>query len=276
MKQLEGKVALITGGGTGIGAAVAERFTAEGARVCITGRRQQPLDAVIASLPPGTGKAVPGDVANAEDRGRMMETVLSFNGGIDVLVNCAGIAPAAGGAADVDIEEWRKTFEVNVTGPLMLMKASIPHMIKAGGGSIINVASMGGVQCIPEAPGYCASKAALIHLTKQVALDYGRYKIRCNAVSPGWVRTAMTDDPFTELAKAIGTDLESLLGLMTGNLPLRRASLPKEIAGICCYLASDDSGFMTGTNSLIDGGSSVVDPGSAVISTDPRFALFHK
>ena len=275
MRQLDGKVALITGGGSGIGAAIAERFTAEGAKVCITGRRQQPLDAVVASLPPGTAKAVQGDVANAGDRERMMETVLTFSGRIDVLVNNAGIALAAGGVADIDVEDWRLTFEVNVTGPLMLMKASIPHMIKAGGGSIINVASMGGVRCIPEAPAYCASKAALIHLTKQVALDYGRYGIRCNAVCPGWVRTAMTDDPFKEIAKALGTDLESLLGLATGNLPLRRTSTPKEIAGICCYLASDDSVFMTGVSLPIDGGTSVVDPGMVFLN-DPRFASFHK
>jgi len=144
MKRLDGKAALITGGGSGIGAAIAERFVAEGARVCITGRRKQPLDAVVVSLPSGTVKAVPGDVTNAGDRERMMEAVLAFNGRLDVLVNNAGIALAAGGVADVNVEDWRLTFEVNVTGPLMLMKASIPHMIKAGGGSIVNVASMGG------------------------------------------------------------------------------------------------------------------------------------
>ncbi|NLL20345.1 MAG: SDR family oxidoreductase, partial [Firmicutes bacterium] len=119
---LKGKVALITGGGTGIGAAVAKRFVAEGARICITGRREGCLDAVIETMSPGMAIKCPGDVTQPEDTERMVKTVLSFGEKIDVLVNCAGMG-ATGSITDVDPEEWRRTFEVNLNGPFLLMRA---------------------------------------------------------------------------------------------------------------------------------------------------------
>jgi len=184
--RLKGKVALITGGGTGIGTAVAERFVAEGAKICITGRRRELLDKVAQTLTPGSVKTCPGDVTKVEDVERMVATALAFEGRLDVVVNNAGIDPG-GTVTDLDPDLWRKVIEINLTGPFLVMKASIPHMIKGGGGSIINVSSLGGLRCLPGMAAYCTSKAGLIMLTKQAAPD---------EVSGGCVFLASDDSSF--------------------------------------------------------------------------------
>src|SRR4030042_4765814 len=141
--KLQGKVALITGGGTGIGAAIAKGFVEEGAKVCIAGRRQQMLDGVARSLPSGSITTCSGDVSKDNEVARMVNTTVSFGGKLDVLVNNAGIS-LQGPVADLSRELWQQVLDVNLTGPFLLMKASIPQMMKAGGGSIINIASLGG------------------------------------------------------------------------------------------------------------------------------------
>ncbi|MDD3825823.1 MAG: SDR family oxidoreductase [Anaerolineae bacterium] len=264
--KLEGKVALITGAGTGIGAAIAERFVADGARICITGRRKEVLDRVAQSLPPGRVLRCVGDVTRFEDVTRMVETALVFNGKLDVLVNNAAIDPGGTTVVDIDPEIWHRVLETNLTGPLYLMKASIPHMIKGGGGSIINIASLGGLRCLPGMPAYCASKAGLIMLTKQVALDFGPARIRCNAVCPGGTRTEMLETSLSPLAEALGTDLDGVFERISSMVPLGRTASPAEITGICSYLASDDSTFMTGSVLLIDGGAAIVDVSGAALS----------
>jgi len=264
--KLKGKVALITGGGTGIGTAIAERFVSEGAKICITGRRQEMLDKVAQSLPPGKVATCSGDVTKYEDVKRMVETALAFEGKVDVVVNNAGIDPG-GTVTDVDPEVWRKVIEVNLTGPFLVMKASIPHLIKGGGGSIINVSSLGGLRCLPGMPAYCASKAALIMLTKQAALDYGPFKVRCNAVCPGATRTAMLEEALSPLTQTLGTDVDGVFACISSNVPLRRVAAPEEVSGICSFLASDDSLFMTGSVLLLDGGASVVDVSGAALTS---------
>ena len=264
--KLEGKVALITGAGTGIGAAIAERFVAEGARICITGRRQAMLSKVVRSLPAGQVLTCAGDVTRLEDVTRMVETALVFAGKLDVLVNNAAIDPGGTTVVDIDPELWRRVLETNLTGPLYLMKACIPHMIRGGGGSIINIASLGGLRCLPGMPAYCTSKAGLIMLTKQVALDFGPAKIRCNAVCPGGTRTEMLETSLGPLADALGTDLEGVFARISSMVPLRRTGSPDEITGICSYLASDDSSFMTGSVLLVDGGAAIVDVAGAALT----------
>ena len=264
--KLKGKVALITGGGTGIGTAIAERFVSEGARICITGRRQELLNKVARSLPAKSVVTYSGDVSKYEDVQHMVKTALKFNGKLDVLVNNAGMDPP-GTVTDVDPELWREVIEVNLTGPFLLMKASIPHMIKGGRGSIINISSLAGLRCIPAMPAYCSSKAGLIMLTKQVALDYGRYNIRCNVVCPGAVRTEMLENSIGHLAEVLDTDLDGAFKFFSSNVPLRRVSTPNEIPGICSYLASDDSSFMTGAALVIDGGAAIVDVSGATVSS---------
>ena len=264
--KLKDKVALITGGGTGIGTAIARRFVSEGARICITGRRKELLEQVARSLPSGSVVTCAGDVSKYDDVQLMVKTVLEFGNRLDVLVNNAGMDPP-GTVVDVDPELWRKVVEVNLTGPFLLMKAFIPHMIKVGGGSIINIASLAGLRCLPAMPAYCSSKAGLIMLTKQVALDYGRYNIRCNVVCPGAVRTEMLENSIGHLAEVMNTDLNSAFKYFSSNVPLRRVSKPDEIPGVCTYLASDDSSFMTGAALVIDGGASIVDVSGAAVSS---------
>ena len=264
--KLAGKVALITGGGTGIGTAIAERFVAEGAKICITGRRQEMLDKVAQALPPGMVATCSGDVTKYENVKRMVETALTFGGRLDVVVNNAGIDPG-GTVTDIDPEVWRKVIEVNLTGPFLVMKASIPYMIKGGGGSIINVSSLGGLRCLPGMPAYCTSKAALIMLTKQAALDYGPFKVRCNAVCPGATRTVMLEEALSPLTETLRTNVDGVFACISSNVPLRRVAAPDEVSGICSYLASDDSSFMTGSVLLLDGGASVVDVSGAALSS---------
>ena len=263
--RLKGKVALITGGGTGIGTAIAERFVAEGAKVCITGRRKEVLDKVAQSLPTGMAVTCSGDVTKYEDALRMVDVTMTFGGRLDVLVNNAGIDPG-GTVADIDPEVWRKVIDVNLTGPFLVMKASIPHMIKGGGGSIINISSLGGLRCLPGMAPYCTSKAGLIMLTQQAALDYGPVKIRCNVVCPGATRTKMLEEALSPLSEVLHTNVDGVFACIASNVPLRRVATPHEVSGICTYLASDDSSFMTGSVLLLDGGAAVVDVAGASLT----------
>jgi len=262
--QLEGKAALVTGGGTGIGEAITRRFVAEGARVCITGRRKELLDEVVASLPEGSALACVGDVCDDDSAKRMVEAALSLTGRLDVLVNNAAIA-AGGNVVEMDPALWRQVVEINLTGPFLMMKEAIPHMIEAGGGSIINMSSLAGVVCPPGSPAYAASKAGLIHLTKQVALDFGKDKVRCNVVCPGPVRTAMLDASVTPMAEALDTDLEDVYARLSKNTALRRAATPDELAGVCVFLAGADSSFTTGSTIVVDGGTHFVDAFAAAV-----------
>ncbi len=264
--RLKGKVALITGGGSGIGRALAQRFVTEGAKVCIVGRREAALDKVVQSAPTGAMMACAGDVTIIADTQRMAAATLAWGGKIDVVINCAGIDPP-GAVADVDPALFRKVLEINVIGPFHVMQATIPHMVKAGGGSIINVSSLGALRCLPTMAPYCTSKAALNMLTQQAALDYGPKKIRCNVVCPGGTRTEMLVNAVGPLAKALNTDYNGVAAILSANLPLRRLAEPEEMAGACVFLASDDSSFMTGAVLMVDGGANIVDVSGAAMSS---------
>ena len=263
--KLDGKVVLITGGGTGIGTAIAERFVAEGAKVCISGRRKSLLDKVAQSLPPGTVSVCPGDVTKFEDCERMVRETISFGGKIDVLINNAAIDPG-GAVLECSPELWRQVLDINLTGPFLMTKAVLKPMIEAGGGSIINISALGGERCLPGMPAYCTSKAGLNHFTKQVALDYGPANIRCNVVCPGGTRTEMLAEALTPVAKAMGTDVEGIFEKISTNIPLRRIAQSSEISGICVYLASEDASYMTGAVLMLDGGAAVVDVAGAALN----------
>jgi NAD(P)-dependent dehydrogenase (short-subunit alcohol dehydrogenase family) len=263
--NLKGKVALITGGGTGIGGSTARRFVKEGAKVCIMGRRQAKLEQLAAGLPKGSVLVAAGDVSHYEDIKAAVAATLQFGGKLDVLVNNAA-QESQGGVTELDPSEWRYVIEVNLTAPFLFMKECIPHIIKAGGGSVINIASLAGMRCLPAAAAYCSTKAGLIMLTQQAALDYGPQKVRCNVVCPGATRTPMFETMASGLAETLGTDINGAFAYFTRNVPLRRVSNPDEIAGLCCYLASDDSSFMTGAALLIDGGAAIVDVSGAAVT----------
>jgi meso-butanediol dehydrogenase/(S,S)-butanediol dehydrogenase/diacetyl reductase len=261
--KLTGKVALITGGGTGMGAAIAAGFVAEGARVCISGRRQEMLDRFAATQPPGTVATCAGDTSKPQDIQRMVDTAVSWGGRLDILVNNAAMESSGTTILETGLALWQKSLDTNLTGPFLLMKDSIPHMIKAGGGSIINIASVAGIRSIPASPAYSATKAALIHLTRQAALDYGVHKVRCNAVCPGAVRTPLMERVLGAFAQKAGWDLEKFLTHFSKHVPLRRVAQPEEISGICTYLASDEASFMTGSVLVVDGGAAIVDVSGA-------------
>jgi meso-butanediol dehydrogenase/(S,S)-butanediol dehydrogenase/diacetyl reductase len=267
--NLKGKVALVTGGGTGIGTAIAERFVADGAKVCISGRRKEMLEKVAKSLPSGSVVICQGDVSKEEDIKRMVETTVKFGGKINVLVNNAAINHPAP-IVELDPKKWREVMEVNLTAPFLLMQAVIPHMLKEGGGSIINIASLGGLRCLPGMPAYCSSKAGLIMLTQQAALEYGRKNIRCNAVCPGGVKTEMTRKDFGQFGEMLGIDPDTFIDQIAMEIPMHRFAASPEIGGLCSYLASDDSSFMTGAVITLDGGTAVVDVVGAAITASLR------
>lgn len=263
--NLNGKMALVTGGGTGIGAAIARRFVQDGAKVCIAGRRREKLEETAALVPKGSIVICPGDVSKYEDVKRMVATALGFGGKLDILVNDAAIE-AMGPVTELTPDEWRNALDINLTGPFLLMKEIIPHMIENGGGSIINIASLGGIRALPGMPAYCTTKAAIIMLTKQVAMDYGPQKVRCNVICPGATRTEMNKKLVQPIADKLGADIEGGYKYFTKNVPLRRAAQPDEIAGLCSYLASDESAYMTGSELLIDGGAAIVDLQGAALA----------
>ena len=179
--NLNGKVALITGAGSGIGAATAKRFLADGARVCMTDIRQDLLEAAAASLPSGSLATCVGDVSTLKDVERMVEATLALGAKIDVLVNSAGIDPS-GPEVNGDVGFWQRIHEVNLTGPYLTMKSVIPHMIRAKGGSIVNISSLSAIRYIAGRAAYSSSKGGLISLSQAVAVEYGpvQYPLQCH------------------------------------------------------------------------------------------------
>jgi NAD(P)-dependent dehydrogenase (short-subunit alcohol dehydrogenase family) len=260
--RLDGKVALITGGARGIGAEIAKRFVDDGAKIVISDVRKDLLEGVAHGLKSGMVATCVGDVTSWDDVQKMVAETVKFGGKIDVLVNNAGIDPG-GSIVDIDIELWKKILDVNLNGPFLCMRAAIPSMIKQGGGSIVNIASLAGVRCLPSMPAYCASKGGLIQLALQAALEYGPQKIRSNVVCPGATRTEMLTHAMEGLTKAIKRDAFEVLA---ESVPLRRAADPSEITGACSFLASDDSAFITGAVLMVDGGAAIVDVSGASVA----------
>ena len=256
--RLESKVAIVTGGGTGIGAATARRFAEEGAKVVVTGRRPEPLEAVAADT---QGLAVPGDVTDPEHAVEAVRAAVETFGGLDVVVANAGVG-FGGSAAEVDDENWRRTFDVNVSGVLFMVRAALPQLLSRGAGSIVIVSSVSGLQSAPSSVAYDTSKTAVLGLMRSVAVEYGPHRIRANAVCPGWVVTPMGDESMDELAVEHGITRDDAYRLATAPVPLRRPATAEEIASCCLFLASDESSIVTGTLLVADGGGTAVDVAS--------------
>jgi NAD(P)-dependent dehydrogenase (short-subunit alcohol dehydrogenase family) len=258
--RLADKVAIISGGGTGIGAATARLFAEEGASVVVTGRRQEPLQAVATEI---GGVAVAGNVSDPEHVRTAVDAAVDRFGGLDIVVANAG-AGYGGAIADLTDEEWSKTIDVNLTGAFTLTRAALPHLIDRGGGSIVLVSSIAGLGSFPEEAAYSTTKAAMLGLARSIAADYGRYGVRANTLCPGWVRTPMGDRAMDWLAGLRGVDREAAYRIATAATPLRRPAEAAEIASCCLFLASDESSFVTGSVLVADGGNRAVDVASQV------------
>ena len=253
--RLDGKVALITGGGSGIGAATARLFAAEGADVVVTGRRAEPVSTVAESV---GGIAVAGDTSDPDHVANVVAAATARFGGVDILVASAGIAPG-GAIGDIEDDAWRSTFDTNLNGPMMMSRALLPVMLERGSGSMVFVSSTAGLAAAPASAAYDISKAALIALARAIAVDYGPRGIRANALVPGWVRTPMGDRSMDALGDDLHISREAAYARATADVPLRRAGTPDEMAACCLFLASDDARYVSGTTLVADGGGLAVE-----------------
>jgi len=253
--RLRGKVAIVTGGGTGIGAAIARRFAAEGASIVVTGRRPEPIEAIARET---GGAAIAGDGTDPDTAPRVIAAALERFGGLDVVVANAGVG-FGGSVGEVDDERWQRTFDVNVSAAMGLVRASVPSLIERGSGSIVLVSSVSALVAATDSAAYVASKAAMLGLARSIAVDYGPRGIRANALCPGWVVTPMGDAEMDELAARKGISREEGYALATATVPLRRPATADEIANCALFLASDESSIVTGSVLVADGGGTAVD-----------------
>ena len=247
---LEGKLALVTGGGRGIGLACARGLAAAGARVVVTGRRAAELNAVAAEL---------GGVALVADLGSRPATdalvaALGAHGRVDILVNNAGIAESAPLAATTD-DLWDRILEVDVTAPFRLTRALVPAMVAAGWGRVIHMASNAGLTGYPYTSAYCAAKHALVGLTRALAVELGRTGVTVNAVCPGWVDTDMAGSAIANVAAKTGKGDAAARAALEAMSPQRRLMTADEIAHAVVMLCHDQARAFNGQTLVLDGGA---------------------
>jgi NAD(P)-dependent dehydrogenase (short-subunit alcohol dehydrogenase family) len=242
--KLEGKVALITGGGTGIGAAIAKRFVEEGAKVCITGRRQNMLDAVSESLPHDRVSTCSGDVTVYDDVQRMVAAALVLGEKkIDILVNNAALAKYSP-FLQFNERDFDEIISVCLKGYFRCGQAVAREMTRTGGGKIINIASIVGQVAVPGSAGYGSAKGGIVALTKIMALELAKYNIHVNAIAPGPILTPLLDRTLSYDDKKKRID----------KIPSKRLGIPEDVAGPAVFLASEDSNYVVGHILNVDGG----------------------
>ncbi|MGW2250530.1 SDR family NAD(P)-dependent oxidoreductase [Kitasatospora sp. NPDC001660] len=249
-KRFAGTSVLVTGGGTGIGRAIALTFAREGARVAVAGRTEGPLAETVGLIEREGGRAVAltGDVADSADAARLVRETVEHLGGLDVAVNNAGVGGAFGKIADVDEEEFQRVLGVNLTGTFLAMKHQIAHLRANGGGAIVNVSSnLGAHMSLSGLGAYGATKAAVTALTRAAARDHIADGVRINLVSPGPVDTPMSSRP--------GESVADKAERMKGAVPVGRAGAVEEVAAAVLYLASPEAGYTVGADLVLDGGT---------------------
>ncbi|UGA37115.1 SDR family oxidoreductase [Chromobacterium haemolyticum] len=251
--SLRDKTVVITGAGSGIGAACARRFAAEGARVALVGRRAGPLLALAEET---GGLALAGDAADSALWEDFLARIHARWGRVDGLAACAG-GLGMGAALETDDEAWRAAMRANLDTAFVSARACLPDLMRQGGGMVL-MSSIAGLAAGPQACGYVVAKHALLGLARSLARDYGP-AVRVNALCPGWVRTPMADEEMRPLMAAHGEDLEAAYRRVTADVPLRRPATPEEIAAICRFLLSDEAAMVSGACLAADGGATAVD-----------------
>jgi meso-butanediol dehydrogenase/(S,S)-butanediol dehydrogenase/diacetyl reductase len=250
--RLAGKVALITGGGTGIGRAIALAFVREGAKVAVAGRRKEKLEETVREVEKlgGRGLAIVCDVAKAKDGERAVKETAKEFGELNVLVNNAGILHAAT-IEGTSEDQWDKLLTTNLKGPFLMCKAALPEFRKAGGGTIVNVGSVLGLVGMKDRAAYCASKGGVTLLTKAMALDHAHENVRSNCICPSIVETELVQGLF-----AASEEGRALRKVRIGSIPLGRMGRPEDVAEMAVFLASEESSWLTGAAIPLDGGLS--------------------
>jgi len=248
--RLAGRSAIVTGGAGGIGRATSLAFAAEGARVAVVDLQQEAAEAVAAEIRAAGGEAIAigADVSSERDVEAAVAAAVEAFGGIDIAFNNAGIIRRTT-AVETTVEEWDRVFGVNVRGIFLMCKHVVPVMAAAGKGSIINTGSGWGLKGGGQAISYCASKGAVVNMTRALAIDHGPQGIRVNSVNPGDVDTGMLRDEARQLGQETGSFLAE-----AADRPLRRMGQPTEIAAAVVWLASDESSYVTGSALVVDGG----------------------
>lgn len=244
--RLENRVAIVTGAASGIGRAIAQVFAEEGAKVAVADIDDHGGEETVKLIKDRDGEALflHTDVSVSADAKAMVEGAIQSFGGLHVLVNNAAYLKDFKTAVDATEDEWDLSIGVTLKGVFLCSKRAIPEMIKAGGGSIINIASVGGMVGFASYAAYCSAKGGVIQLTKSLAIDYGLYNIRVNAICPGPIDTPTTPEAQDEKLHQWQRDM-TVLG---------RTASPEEVAYPALFLASDESSFITGSNLVVDGG----------------------
>lgn len=253
--RFSGKTVLITGGGTGIGAAVARRMAADGANVVLMGRRREPLEAVIGDI---GGLVVQGDAADAKAVRKALGEVHDRFGPVDMLIANAG-GHGVGPTISMSDETWALATRTNLDTAFVCARECLPDLI-ARKGNIVVVASIAGLFAGPAAAGYVTMKHACVGFGKSLARDYGRQGVRTNTICPGWVSTDMADEQMQVLVEKHGLgSIEEAYRLVTKDVPLGRPATPDEVANVICFVASGEAAMMNGSILTVDGGATVVD-----------------
>src|SRR5215469_8590792 len=249
--RVAGKVALVTGAASGLGAASARRLAQEGAKVMLTDVAADAVRAVADQIADAGGAAVSEthDVANEDDWARVVSATVERFGRLDVLVNNAGVSGGLQELMTLELEAWRRLMSVNLDGVFLGMRHAGPAMAGAGGGSIVNISSILGKVGMAGAAAYCASKGGVALLTKAAALEWAPLGIRVNSVHPGFIDTPMVSGALQAVENA-----NQMRDLVISRHALGRMGVPREVADVVVFLASDESSFITGAELVVDGG----------------------